>query len=75
MKKDIEEVLDKEVRPGLRMDGGDIQLIDVDEKAGIVKVHFTGGCAGCPMSQLTLTGFVEKVLKSKVKGVKAVILV
>ncbi|RLG34747.1 NifU family protein, partial [Methanosarcinales archaeon] len=40
-----------------------------------VKVRFRGACAGCLMSQITLTGFVEGVLKKKVPGIKEVTLV
>jgi Fe-S cluster biogenesis protein NfuA len=38
-----------------------------------VKVKLTGACGGCPMAQMTLKGFVEKALKTKISGVKKVI--
>ncbi|MFH1564982.1 MAG: NifU family protein [bacterium] len=74
MKKQVEEVLN-EIRPSLQADGGDIKLIDVDEKNGIVKVKLTGACSGCPMAALTLKEGVERVLKEKVSGVKEVVAV
>jgi len=67
MKEEVKKVLD-EVRPSLQADGGDVELVDVDEKTGVVKVKLQGACAGCPMSQLTLKEGIGRVLKNKVKG-------
>jgi Fe-S cluster biogenesis protein NfuA len=69
MRENIEKALEK-IRPALRADGGDIELIDVVD--GIVKVRLTGACGGCPMSQMTLKMGVEKVLKQQVPEVKSV---
>ena len=69
MRENIEKALDK-IRPALRADGGDIELIDVVD--GIVKVRLTGACGGCPMSQMTLKMGVEKALKQQVPEVKSV---
>jgi Fe-S cluster biogenesis protein NfuA len=55
----------------LQADGGDVQLVDVDEK-GVVKVRLTGACGGCPMSQMTLKMGIEKVLKQNVPEVSRV---
>ncbi len=52
LNKKIEDVLDR-VRPSLQADGGDVELIDVDDN-GVVKVKLTGACSGCPMSTMTL---------------------
>lgn len=71
MKEQVKAALE-EVRAGLQSDGGDIELVDVDESTGVVKVKLTGACAGCPMSQLTLQMFVEKKLKDTVPGVSRV---
>ena len=72
MKEQIKKVIE-EIRPSLQMDGGDIELVEVDEKKGIVKVKLQGACATCPMSTMTLKMGVEAELKKKVKGVKEVI--
>ena len=69
MKEDVEKALDK-IRPSLRADGGDVELIDVVD--GVVKVRLTGACGGCPMSQMTLKMGVEKVIKQFVPEVKSV---
>lgn len=71
LKDDVEAALDK-IREGLRVDGGDVQLVDID-KDGIVKVKLQGHCAGCPFSQMTLKNFIEKELVKSVKGIKGVV--
>ncbi|MFQ6093276.1 MAG: NifU family protein [bacterium] len=73
MKRKIEEAL-KKVRPSLQADGGDIDLVGIDED-GVVKVRLTGACSGCPMSQLTLKMAVERMLKQEVSEVKEVVTV
>jgi Fe-S cluster biogenesis protein NfuA len=71
MKDEVKKILD-EVRPSLQADGGDVELIDVDEKTGVVKVRLQGACKGCPMSQMTLQDGIGRALKAKVKGVKEI---
>ena len=69
IKEQIEKAL-ADIRPALQADGGDIELIDVQD--GIVQVRLQGACAGCPMSQLTLANGVERHLKNVVPGVERV---
>lgn len=68
-KKLVELALGK-IRPMLQRDGGDIELIEVND--GVVKVRLTGACKGCPMSQMTLKQGVEKLLLKEVPGLKEV---
>ena len=70
MREQIEQALDK-IRPALQRDGGDIELVEVEEN-GIVKVRLTGACGGCPMSQMTLKQGVERIVKQLVPEVKSV---
>ncbi|MGD8252836.1 MAG: NifU family protein [Syntrophobacterales bacterium] len=70
MKEQIEQALDK-IRPALQRDGGDIELVEVEEN-GVVKVRLTGACSGCPMSQMTLKQGVERIVKQLVPEVKTV---
>jgi Fe-S cluster biogenesis protein NfuA len=70
MKEKVEEVINK-IRPMLKADGGDVELVDVGED-GIVKVRLQGACAGCPMSQMTLKNGIEKLLKKEIPEVKSV---
>ena len=69
MRENVEKALQK-IRPALQADGGDIELIDIQD--GVVKVKLTGACCGCPMSQMTLKMGVERVLKEEVPEVKGV---
>jgi NifU-like protein len=62
--KKIEEVLEREIRPGLRKDGGDIELIDVD--GDFVVVSLRGACKSCSKSQTTIKEYVEKKLRELV---------
>ena len=70
IKERVEKALEK-VRPSLQADGGDVQLIDVDDD-GVVKVQLKGACAGCPMSQMTLKNGIERVLQKDIPEVKSV---
>jgi Fe-S cluster biogenesis protein NfuA len=70
-KEDVAAVLDL-IRPNLQADGGDVSLIDVAED-GTVTVELQGACKGCPMSQMTLTNGVERILKERVPGVTRVV--
>jgi NifU-like protein len=62
--KKIEEVLEREIKPTLKKDGGDIELIDVD--GDFVIVSLRGACAGCQSSRTTLKVYVEKKLRELV---------
>jgi NifU-like protein len=62
--KKIEEALEREIRPGLRKDGGDIELVDVD--GDFVMVSLRGSCTCCAKSQTTLKEYVEKKLRELV---------
>ena len=53
-----------EIRPSLQADGGDLEYIKMENN--IVYVKLVGACAGCPMSQMTLKGGVERYLQDKV---------
>ncbi len=69
MRELVEKALDK-IRPSLQRDGGNVELVDVED--GVVKVRLTGACGGCPMSQMTLKNGIEAVLKKEVPEVKSV---
>ncbi len=62
----IEETLEREIKPALKQDGGDIQLVDVDGDRVMVKL--IGTCASCAMSQVTLKDYVESKLKELVSA-------
>ena len=70
LKERVEEVLGK-VRPMLQRDGGDVELVEVQDD-GIVKVRLTGACAGCPMSTMTLKNAIEETIKKEIPEIKSV---
>lgn len=72
MREQVEKAI-AEIRPLLEADGGNIELIDVQE--GVVKVKLLGACGSCPMSQLTLKRGVEARLKAKIPEIKEVVAV
>ncbi len=74
MKQLVEQAISK-VRPALQADGGGVDLVDVDEENGIVKVKLTGACGGCPMANMTLKNGIERVIKNDVPQVKEVVAV
>ena len=69
MREKVEKALGK-IRPALQADGGDVELVDVED--GVVKVRLQGACAGCPMSQMTLKNGIEAILKKEIPEIKSV---
>jgi Fe-S cluster biogenesis protein NfuA len=69
MREQIEQAL-KKIKPMLMADGGDVELVEVEN--GVVKVRLQGACAGCPMSQMTLKNGIEKIIKEEVPEVISV---
>jgi len=65
----VQAVINK-IRPSLQADGGDVELVSVED--GTVKVRLQGACKGCPMSQMTLKNGIEKILKKEVPEVERV---
>jgi len=72
MREKVEAALEQ-VRPALLADGGDVQLIDVND--GVVTLRLTGACSGCPMASMTLKDGIERVLKEQVPEIKEVVAV
>ncbi|MCX7661716.1 MAG: NifU family protein [Candidatus Omnitrophica bacterium] len=71
MKEKIEKVLEN-IRPALQAEGGDIELVSIEED-GTVKVRLKGACGMCPMSSMTLSLGIERAIKKEVPEVKKVI--
>ena len=72
MREKVEAVL-AQIRPHLEVDGGSVELVDVNE--GTVSVRLTGACAGCPMATMTLKEGIERILKEQVPEVEEVVAV
>lgn len=65
----LQEIID-EIRPGIQMDGGDIELKSF--KNGVVSLKFQGACVGCPLSTITFKEYIEKEIKTRLPEVKEV---
>ncbi|MDI6632118.1 MAG: NifU family protein [Bacillota bacterium] len=72
MKEKIEAAL-AQIRPYLQRDGGDVELVAVED--GVVKVRLKGACGGCPMATMTLKQGIERTLKQVIPEVKEVVAV
>ena len=70
MEDEIRAVLE-EIRPNLQADGGDVELVEVED--GVVRLRLTGACGSCPMASMTLKIGIEEVLKERVPEVSAVV--
>lgn len=69
MEAQVQEVLDK-LRPYLQRDGGDVQLVGVED--GVVKLRLMGACGSCPSSTITLKAGIERALVEEIPGIKEV---
>lgn len=69
IKSKVEEAI-SEIRTALVADGGDLELVDVEDS--VVKVKLKGACAGCPGAQMTLQMVVEKRIKERVPEISRV---
>jgi len=69
MREKVEAVLDK-IRPMLNADGGDVELVDIED--GVVKVRLMGACGSCPSSTYTLKLGIENAIREEVPEIKAV---
>lgn len=65
----VDKALDL-IRPSIRMDGGDVELVEVED--GIARVKMVGACGGCPMSTMTLKMGIERAIRHQVPEVKSV---
>lgn len=71
MRENVAEILEK-VRPILQRDGGDVELVDVNQD-GVVLVRLKGACQGCPGATMTIKAVIENLLVKEVPGVTQVI--
>ncbi|MCH8252076.1 MAG: NifU family protein [Planctomycetes bacterium] len=71
MRERVAAVLES-LRPMVRADGGDIELVDVDEE-GVAHIRLLGACVGCPSSEMTLTMGIERTLRERVPEVTRVV--
>ena len=66
--KKVEKIIDEQVRPALRMDGGNIKVDGI--KDGVVDVTLLGHCSGCPSRKLTLHQGILGILQEEIPEIK-----
>ncbi|MEO0074677.1 MAG: NifU family protein [candidate division WOR-3 bacterium] len=71
MKQKVKEIIDNTIRPSLKADGGNIELVEITD-SGIVRVKLQGACATCPFSQLTMAMGVERTIKEAIPEIERV---
>ena len=72
LKERVESVLER-IRPALAMDGGSVELVNINEEEGIATLHLLGSCHGCPSSSVTLLYGIENEIKAEVPEIKEVV--
>ena len=72
MREKVEQVITA-IRPAVQADGGDLELVDIDEATGVITVRLSGACVSCPASTVTLKAGIERIMKDRVEGVTEVI--
>ncbi|OTA41246.1 MAG: hypothetical protein A6D92_08495 [Symbiobacterium thermophilum] len=65
----VERALDL-IRPAIRMDGGEVELVSVED--GVARIRMVGACGGCPMSTMTLKMGIERAVRQHVPEIRAV---
>jgi Fe-S cluster biogenesis protein NfuA len=71
LKLNVEKALD-EIRPFLQSDGGDINLLSIDDDK-LVKVQLVGACTSCSVNQMTLKSGVEMTIKKYAPQIESVV--
>jgi Fe-S cluster biogenesis protein NfuA len=61
------------MRPAVQADGGDLILVRVDVETGVVEVQLQGACSSCAISEATLSGGVERILRERLPWVTEVV--
>ena len=69
LRDQVEAALDT-IRPAIAMDGGNVELLDIED--GVVTLRMMGACGGCPMSTMTLKQGIEQRLREMVPGIERV---
>ena len=59
----VEEILDREIRPGLQADGGDLEILELD--GNILTIKYQGACGGCPSAQMGTLQAIEMILRNE----------
>lgn len=68
---EVEEILDRTIRPGLQSDGGDIEVVDF--KDNTIKIIYQGACGGCPSAMMGTLDAIQSILRNELKNDELVV--
>jgi NFU1 iron-sulfur cluster scaffold homolog, mitochondrial len=68
---EIEEILDRTIRPGLQSDGGDVEVVDFKDDE--LKIIYQGACGGCPSSMMGTLDAIQSILRNELKNDKIIV--
>jgi Fe-S cluster biogenesis protein NfuA len=69
--REVEEILDRTIRPGLQSDGGDIEVVEF--KNNELKIMYQGACGGCPSSMMGTLDAIQGILRNELKNDEIVV--
>lgn len=69
--REIEEILDRTIRPGLQSDGGDVDIVEFKDNE--LKIIYQGACGGCPSSMMGTLDAIQNILRNELKNEKIVV--
>lgn len=64
----IEEILDRTIRPGLQADGGDIEVVGFEDNQ--LQIIYQGACGGCPSSMMGTLDAIQSILRHELQDDK-----
>lgn len=70
IKDKVEEVLDT-LRPFLKADGGDVELVEIVDDT--VRLRLLGACSNCSMSNMTMKAGIEEGIKKAIPEIRQVV--
>ena len=68
LKSRVQQILREEVAPALELDVAGMEVVDVSD--GIAQVRFTGACASCPATIMSMIMGVEQLLRTRVPEIE-----
>jgi len=71
MIRQVEAILDEQVRPALAAHGGNIEVVDIDNNKLFIKLQ--GGCQGCSSSSATVKDGIQRLIKQKFPEIEEVV--
>ena len=75
MEQKLRDLLEREIRPAVQMDCGDVEFVSYEPVKRVVTVRMSGACQGCPMSEITLKQGIQNMFQEKFPEILEVVTV